>query len=113
MVKERDNPGASLQTHKIPDSVIRVNRSSATPFAKDHPASFPVALPTEFISVWPGLVYEPFSGSGTTIMAGEQTLRPVFAMEISPGYVDLAVRRWQTFTGQTARHAVTNRPFSG
>lgn len=110
-VKERSSPELSLQTHKIPDSVIRVNRSSATPFAKEHPASFPVALPTEFISAWPGLVYEPFSGSGTTIMAGEQTLRPVFAMEISPGYVDLAIRRWQHFTRQRAVHAVTGKPF--
>ncbi len=113
VLQKRTAPEASLQTHKIPDSVIRVNRSSSALFAKEHPASFPVALPTEFISAWPGLVYEPFSGSGTTIMAGEQTLRPVFAMEISPGYVDLAVRRWQTFTGQTARHAVTGRPFPG
>ena len=111
VVKEWSNHESSLQTHKIPDSVIRVNRSSSTPFAKEHPASFPVALPTEFISAWPGLVYEPFSGSGTTLMAGEQTLRPVFAMEISPGYVDLAIRRWQHFTRQRAVHAVTGKPF--
>jgi DNA modification methylase len=110
-VKERSNPEASLQTHKIPDSVIRVTRSSATPFAKEHPASYPVALPTEFISAWPGLIYEPFSGSGTTIIAGEQTLRPVYAMEISPGYVDLAIRRWQHFTGQRAIHAESGTPF--
>lgn len=47
-------------------------------------------------------VYEPFSGSGTTIVAGEQTGRSVHAIEIAPEYVDVAVRRWQAFTGRTA-----------
>lgn len=47
-------------------------------------------------------VYEPFSGSGTTIMAGEQSGRRVFAVELNPPYVDIAVRRWQAFTGKNA-----------
>jgi len=47
-------------------------------------------------------VYEPFSGSGTTIIAAEQTGRRCYAMELSPQYVDVAVRRWQEFTGQRA-----------
>lgn len=47
-------------------------------------------------------VYEPFSGSGTTIIAGEITGRSVHAIELNPAYVDLAVRRWQAFTGQQA-----------
>ncbi len=47
-------------------------------------------------------VYEPFTGSGTTIIACEQLLRRCFAMEIDPGYVDLAVVRWQNFTGEEA-----------
>jgi len=56
-------------------------------------------------------VYEPFSGSGTTIIAAEQTGRRCYAMELSPNYVDVAVRRWQNFTGQRAIHAVTGEPF--
>ena len=47
-------------------------------------------------------VYEPFSGSGTTIIAGEMTGRPIYAIELSPAYVDVAVERWQAFTGQEA-----------
>ena len=47
-------------------------------------------------------VYEPFSGSGTTIIAGEIEARRVYAMELSPAYVDVAVMRWQDFTGKTA-----------
>jgi DNA modification methylase len=47
-------------------------------------------------------VYEPFSGSGTTIIAAEMTGRCCHAIEISPAYVDVAVKRWQNFTGAPA-----------
>jgi DNA modification methylase len=47
-------------------------------------------------------VYEPFSGSGTTIIACEMTGRSCFAIELNPAYVDVAVRRWQEFTGKAA-----------
>lgn len=47
-------------------------------------------------------VYEPFSGSGTTIIAGELTGRSVYACELNPAYVDVAVKRWENFTGQRA-----------
>ncbi len=56
-------------------------------------------------------VYEPFSGSGTTIIAGEMTGRSVYAMELSPEYVDVAVKRWQDFTGQKATLESTGRTF--
>jgi DNA modification methylase len=45
-------------------------------------------------------VYEPFSGSGTTIIAGEMTGRSIYAMELSPAYVDVAATRWADFTGK-------------
>jgi DNA modification methylase len=47
-------------------------------------------------------VYEPFSGSGTTIIAAEMTGRACYAIELNPPYVDVAVKRWQDFTGQQA-----------
>ena len=47
-------------------------------------------------------VYEPFSGSGTTIIAAEITGRACHAIELNPTYVDVAVKRWQDFTGQQA-----------
>jgi DNA modification methylase len=47
-------------------------------------------------------VYEPFSGSGTTIIAADMTGRCCYAIEISPAYVDVAVKRWQDFTGKAA-----------
>jgi DNA modification methylase len=49
-------------------------------------------------------VYEPFSGSGTTIIAGEMTGRSIHAIELNPAYVDVAVIRWQDFTGEKAVH---------
>ena len=49
-------------------------------------------------------VYEPFSGSGTTIIACEITGRAAHAIELNPAYVDVAVQRWQAHTGQKARH---------
>ncbi|MCO6052328.1 site-specific DNA-methyltransferase [Mesorhizobium sp. RP14(2022)] len=48
-------------------------------------------------------VYEPFSGSGTTVIAAEMSGRTCHAIELSPAYVDVAIQRWQAFTGQEAR----------
>jgi DNA modification methylase len=57
-------------------------------------------------------VYDPFVGSGTTIIAAEMTGRAAHCIEISPAYVDVTVLRWQAFTGQTATHATTGRSFA-
>lgn len=48
------------------------------------------------------LVYEPFSGSGTTLIAAQTTGRVCLGTEIDPSYVDVAIRRWQAFTGKPA-----------
>ena len=72
---------------------------------KEHPAMFPVELPWRCIKMHSdkgGIVLEPFCGSGTTIIAAEQTDRVCYAMEKEPIYVDLAVRRWEEFTGKNA-----------
>jgi len=47
-------------------------------------------------------VYEPFMGSGTTLIAAETTGRVCYGIELNPAYVDVAVERWQVFTGQRA-----------
>ena len=51
-------------------------------------------------------VCEPFSGSGTTIIAAEIENRRCFAVELSPEYVDVAVLRWQAFTGSKHNSAL-------
>jgi DNA modification methylase len=47
-------------------------------------------------------IYEPFLGSGTTLIAAESTGRVCHAVELDPLYVDVAIRRWQAFTGKPA-----------
>lgn len=47
-------------------------------------------------------IYEPFSGSGTTLIAAERQQRRCFAIEITPAYVQMAIDRWEAFTGQKA-----------
>ena len=56
-------------------------------------------------------VYEPFSGSGTTLIAAETIKRVCFAIELDPRYVDMAVRRWQSFTGKQAIRQRDRIPF--
>jgi DNA modification methylase len=56
--------------------------------------------------------YEPFLGSGTTLIAAESTGRLCLAMELDPLYVDVAVRRWQAFTGKEATLAASGLTFA-
>jgi DNA modification methylase len=70
-----------------------------------HPTVKPVAMIADAIrdcSKRGGIVLDAFSGSGTTIMAAEQTGRRGYAIELDPLYVDVAVRRWQAETGKEA-----------
>ena len=78
---------------------------SAVKGSKNHPSMFPVELPWRCIKMHSdhnGIVLEPFSGAGTTIIAAEQTERKCYSMELSPIYCDLAVKRWEDFTGEKA-----------
>jgi hypothetical protein len=56
-------------------------------------------------------VYDPFLGSGTTLIAAETTGRACLAIELDPLHVDVAVRRWQAFTGKPAVLEASGRPF--
>jgi len=57
------------------------------------------------------LIYDPFLGSGTSLIAAEMTGRVCCGLEISPAYVDVILRRWQTFTGRTAIHHASGQSF--
>ena len=79
-----------------------------------HPCPKPVALFTHLAEAFcpeKGSIYEPFSGSGTTLIASEMTGRTCFACELDPAYVDVAVRRWEEFTGKTAALEATGQTF--
>lgn len=56
-------------------------------------------------------VFEPFSGSGTTLMACELTGRVCHAIELNPAYVDVAILRWQEFAKETAIHELSGKTF--
>jgi DNA modification methylase len=72
-----------------------------------HPTVKPVALVADAIKDCTQrnqLVLDTFSGSGSTLLAAERVGRQTRALEIDPRYVDVAIRRWQAFTGRDALH---------
>jgi DNA modification methylase len=74
----------------------------------DHPAQKPVVLsetPIRNHLTAGEAVYDPFLGSGTTLIAAETLGRRCFAIELDPRYVQVAIERWQNFTGRTAERA--------
>lgn len=91
--------GQPTQDTRIPDSVIRVMRHKGKIGQDiDHPAVFPVALPEFAIEAYTDsgdVVFEPFGGSGTTLLAAQRTDRICRSVEIAPEYVDVAIKRFQ------------------
>jgi DNA modification methylase len=79
---------------------------------EDHPAQKPVLLfetPIRNHLKAGQAVYDPFLGSGTTLIAAEQLGRRCYAMEIEPRYIEVAIERWQGFTGGKAVRAGRRR----
>jgi DNA modification methylase len=114
-VGEWSHAGEGVQETRIPDTVIRITRHKARGIETGHPAVFPVALP-EFVmraySDERDVVYEPFAGSGTSIIAGERAGRTVRAIELAPEYVDVAILRWRKlFPDQSVTLADVGRTF--
>jgi hypothetical protein len=80
-----------------------------------HPTVKPLALVADAIldaSYRGGIILDPFIGSGTTILAAQQTGRIARGMEIDPRYVDTAIHRWKATTGQEAIHSSTGLSFT-
>ena len=71
-----------------------------------HPAVCPVEIPYRSIQAYTGAkacVFEPFGGSGTTLIAAEKSGRRAFVIEQHPQYCDMIVRRWEQVTGRKAQ----------
>lgn len=71
-----------------------------------HSAAFPVLLPMFFIAAFSDrsdVVFDPFLGSGSTLIASEELGRICFGTEISPRYCDVIVSRWESHTGKQAQ----------
>ncbi|WP_296644733.1 site-specific DNA-methyltransferase [Roseinatronobacter sp.] len=105
--------GNAIQTHRIPDSVFRITRhKGGLGAAGSHPAVFPVALVEAVLEAFTDtrdLIFEPFCGSGTQLIAAERTGRRCFAVELDPVYCDVAVRRWEMATGRMAGRIVKEK----
>ena len=86
--------------HKAQGNVITCSRTGNV----NHPTEKPVELIAKIIDVtdFANAIYDPFSGSGTTLIACEQLGRPCYAMELEPQYVDVIIERWETLTGKKA-----------
>ena len=56
-------------------------------------------------------VYDPFLGSGTSLIAAEMTGRVCYCLVLNPAYVDVIARRWQAFTGRTAMQQASGQSF--
>jgi hypothetical protein len=79
-----------------------------------HPTVKPVAMVADAIldcSARGDLVLDGFVGSGSTLIAAERVGRICYGVELDPKYVDVAVRRWQRYSGQEAVHALSGRRF--
>jgi hypothetical protein len=79
-----------------------------------HPTVKPVAMVADAIkdcSRRKGIVLDAFAGSGTILIAAERTGRRARGIELDPAYVDIAVRRWQTYTGKYATLVGTGQRF--
>ena len=91
--------------HGTLSNVLRLDPRGKNDQADKHRAVFPVELPAWFIQTLckeARSVVDPFSGTGTTLIAAEQLGRKCYGMEISPAYCDVIVKRWETLTGRKA-----------
>jgi DNA modification methylase len=81
----------------------------------DHPTPKPVSLIADAIrdcSRRGDLILDPFCGGGTILLAAERAGRAARAIEIDSRYCDLAIRRWQARTGQSAIHVASGASFA-
>lgn len=88
---------------QAPSPKMLMNKGGCSETKEDHPTQKPlVCMETPLVNHDLAEVYEPFGGSGTTLIAAERRKKRCFAMEIDPKFVDVIVARWERFTGRTA-----------
>lgn len=87
------------------DNIYRLNPvGKKDKLACHHGAVFPVQFAEHFIRKFSDeLIFDPFGGSGSTLIAAEKTGRAARLIEISPNYCDVIVKRWEDFTGKKAK----------
>jgi DNA modification methylase len=104
--------GEMLGLNEVVSNFWQISNTNSQ--AENHKACFPVELPEKGISIVKkktGIVFEPFGGSGSTLIACEKTKRQARLMELDPKYCDVIVKRWQDFTGKKATLESSGEPF--
>jgi len=86
-----------VQEFKVPDSVLRITpQRDGGAWNAEHPAVFPIELPTELIAAFSQpaeIVLDPYSGSGTTLLAAKELGRRAIGIEIEEKYCEIAAKR--------------------
>ena len=80
-----------------------------------HPTQKPVALSVRAITnslLVNRICYDPFLGSGSTLLGCEKTNRICYGFELEPKYIDVIIERWQNFTGKEAIHEQTGKRYN-
>jgi len=100
-----DNPTRAIKTGNFRGTFSNVYTSTINnnEFSDVHGAAFPLDFSTHYISSFTsggGIVYEPFCGTGTTLITCENLSRKCRAVEISPAYVAVTIQRWVDVTGK-------------
>ncbi len=101
--------GAVVEGLAYPSNVLSLGKNRE---ALGHSAAYPVSLPAFFTKAYSNdgdIIYDPFIGSGSTLIAAEQLDRECYGLEISPAYCDVAVERWENLTGHKAECDVSRR----
>ena len=104
----RSRPGSAYPGNRLPTL-------SGSHEAIGHAAAFPVGLPEFFVQAYTDagdVVYDPFMGSGSTLIAAHRHQRPAVGLELSPGYVDAALARIERHTGIVPVLEATGQPHS-
>lgn len=102
--------GADRQTDRTATTVWEIPKVTGS----EHPTQKPLdcfAIPIRNHTREGEVVYDPFLGSGSSLIAADQLGRRLFGVDIDPRYVDVAVLRWQRQTGQRAVHGETGKAF--
>jgi len=84
-------------------NIVDIKSRQDKSFAKIHKATYPVEFALFFVDNFSeSIVFDPFGGTGTTLIACEKTNRNCYMMELSENYMDVIIKRWQNFTGKDA-----------
>lgn len=105
-MKKHENNGGVGKGLALPSNVVKASLGEVNIGTLNQPATYPVALPEFFIKAFTDegdRVFDPFCGSGTTIVAAHQNNRIGLGMEISPKYCDIILARMEKIAGDTAK----------